>query len=915
MGLLEGLKLQDDPGSPRAIVDSLKTLQGVAETLPREMCILRNLFFNSMYSREDGIKDAEAGTFKWILEEPADGAGGQDGEAVDSPTETKSERPGEPDPRAEATAQFSDWLTSDAEIFHISGKAGSGKSTLMKLICQDPSVKQRLETWAGSNRLIVSQYFFWHAGDDMQRSLHGLYRSILFDVLRQSPELIPLVFPEQWSLLAAGAADEPAVTASLFRLPKIKESFHTLIKKCSGANHAVCLFVDGLDEYYGDSMDHWGLAADLRTWSQQPNIKICVSSRPHTEFLAIFPKSSRIHLHAINAEDIEAYCRHEFEANQHLGRAPPDDLVDRIVSRSEGVFLWARLVVRSLLSSIGRFDTDETLALKLEEIPSDLDLLYDQILGSLDAVDRRRADRLLMLVLHNPFDLALNALMVDWLDELKDPNFPMPDKCRFYSMDEMSSRQERLRRQIYGITKGLVEVSEGNPKEGPFFQLQLQFFHRSVHAYLTEHRKLDSWDESLGGRVDAYARLRIAELLFARALDCYPRADVLGSLSKTVLPLADQLSAQTLRKFHIAMHNTGGGWRILPTVYFAKPSEEEEYHVPRLEEDDGLAFARFALSVGRPEFIAERIPDSTALASISAACPEITLFMTALTSCLLNEPLNTKSIDFLRSRGAWLDSRVQVLEKRAWDSLFAQGPLSPSGKTTGPAVPPNEAGAEDTNAATITRPRPHYHTVTAWSIFLTGFLDRASSYAAQRVATFLQVLYQSKVGPTLDRQRSLLRYLVEQKHHDDCPDAPPHDRRETVLLFSHNTEGVTNHLRAAPDAKIAWRECSFHVTDVAALMDAVPESRGGPTVWEEEEVRPSGLAHVPRRAGNGSSWGRRTPGGPLPGWVAERLADRGVVLDPLKLSALEDLGLAVQLVWVVTRVEAIRIRDFVYRVW
>ncbi|KAI0401058.1 hypothetical protein F4802DRAFT_609708 [Xylaria palmicola] len=78
-------------------------------------------------------------------------------------------------------------------IFQSSGKAGSGKSTLMKFICAHPTTVELLREWAGNKRLILADFFFWNSGTALQKSREGLLRSLLFEILRKCPELIPQV--------------------------------------------------------------------------------------------------------------------------------------------------------------------------------------------------------------------------------------------------------------------------------------------------------------------------------------------------------------------------------------------------------------------------------------------------------------------------------------------------------------------------------------------------------------------------------------------------------------------------------------------------------------------------------------------------------------------------------------------------
>ncbi|TID01796.1 hypothetical protein CH35J_004569 [Colletotrichum higginsianum] len=71
--------------------------------------LLACLYFRQEIVRFHDIKPAHKGTFEWIYSEPRLGANGA------------------------TWTNFHDWLQNDSGIYWISGKAGSGKSTLMKL--------------------------------------------------------------------------------------------------------------------------------------------------------------------------------------------------------------------------------------------------------------------------------------------------------------------------------------------------------------------------------------------------------------------------------------------------------------------------------------------------------------------------------------------------------------------------------------------------------------------------------------------------------------------------------------------------------------------------------------------------------------------------------------------------------------
>ena len=140
--------------------------------------ILEQLSYPHMTNRYEEIQEAHSKTFEWIFRRA---------EQSDLPWN-----------------DFSKWLRQDANIYWINGKAGSGKSTLMKYIYDSRHTAEYLREWGCKRLSITSQcciasFFFWNSGTDMQKSQQGLLRSLLFQVLGHNPNLIPLVLPAQWA--------------------------------------------------------------------------------------------------------------------------------------------------------------------------------------------------------------------------------------------------------------------------------------------------------------------------------------------------------------------------------------------------------------------------------------------------------------------------------------------------------------------------------------------------------------------------------------------------------------------------------------------------------------------------------------------------------------------------------------------
>jgi hypothetical protein len=135
------------------------------ELLKIETDILQSLRFPLMVDREEEIHQAERATFEWIYRDPR---------SEDMPWDN-----------------FAEWLQHGDNLYWITGKPGSGKSTLMKyLFCNIRSI-DHLRRWSNGEELVVAGFFLWNSGGDLQKTQNGLLRSLLHQCLARHRELIP----------------------------------------------------------------------------------------------------------------------------------------------------------------------------------------------------------------------------------------------------------------------------------------------------------------------------------------------------------------------------------------------------------------------------------------------------------------------------------------------------------------------------------------------------------------------------------------------------------------------------------------------------------------------------------------------------------------------------------------------------
>jgi hypothetical protein len=514
------------------IIGRISKLEDALQVIPKETRVLQHLYFDAMFAREDSIDDASEGTFAWITMTDSEFkkylSSWKANPAVSTvknqpDNQRHTLKPGFQSQKA-ATEKMNEsrqllrkWLTHGEGVFHISGKAGSGKSTLMKFILTHTSTVECLNQWTDGKTLVLASYFFWSSDrQKLQMSLDGLYRSILFGVLRKCPHLIPDVFSDQWNAMPQQAGSM-FLEGDLFRPHRITEAFHKLMQKpVHSDKFAFCFFMDGLDEYEANAYAHRDLAQNLRDWSMKSSIKMCVSSRPEVEFLTVFTQALRINLHELTAQDIRRCSQDMFENDEVFPQVQDIylDLVDEIVNMAEGVFLWACLVVKSLIVEVGRDANNERLWQILRSTPPELDDIYDRMLNALSRGDRRYVDYIFLLVVTNPFDTPMNAICLSWLYGPED--FRFSGSGSNYSDQETIRQLERVRKQLLGLTKGLLDLAPDTSglKACPMFSQRVQFFHRTARDYLSTPERKSQLDANfpLFDANQIHPLLRLAEL-------------------------------------------------------------------------------------------------------------------------------------------------------------------------------------------------------------------------------------------------------------------------------------------------------------------------------------------------------------------------------------------------------------------
>lgn len=169
--------------------------------------------------------------------------------------------------------QYLSWMNDEAlpshgGFFWIKGKPGAGKSTMMKYLLQ----KTR-QTLRGT---VILSFFFHAQGITLERSVMGMYRSLLHQLLcsNETPSDVTKPFLD----LAKGLQSQNGTTAWTKR--DVKNLLSLTIKSLK--NHRIMVLIDAIDECNQDEvkdMTSFFQQLGKSASSHQVNLRICLASR------------------------------------------------------------------------------------------------------------------------------------------------------------------------------------------------------------------------------------------------------------------------------------------------------------------------------------------------------------------------------------------------------------------------------------------------------------------------------------------------------------------------------------------------------------------------------------------------------------------------------------------------------------
>ncbi|KAI0476311.1 hypothetical protein GGR56DRAFT_693683 [Xylariaceae sp. FL0804] len=442
---------------------------------PRNQDILNTLYYDAMMEREARIDWAYGQTCDWVF-----------------------------DPKASPLPAF---LRSKDPTLWISGRAGYGKSTLMKYIWNSKRLRQELQaSWAQGYDLFITNYFVSEGGNRILNTFPGFIRSMLYQILSTRRDLIRVAFPSFF--------DGPWPPPVQFNaVENLSEGFNTLFSN-PALKLKLFIMIDGIDEYRDRARrDHyepydlkvhydkeagdksWGhskwradsnreIAGNVKALGNGETIKWLASSRELPVFEEAFKGLPRIKLQDHTEKAIAMYVAGRLEA-EAPGLPDTRNLCKEVAHKSRGDILWSRLAVDMIIDGSLR-----TLRTTLDSLPPQLggpEGLYMRMIENLRPVDQNDACRIFHLVLRAQqapklatLAFAEQGVTDPFTGELRVAQ----DSQRPFTMPTIQRLADQMQRRLEVCCAGLLVAEAGSGPDSLETGQRVVFAHRTAKEWV-----------------------------------------------------------------------------------------------------------------------------------------------------------------------------------------------------------------------------------------------------------------------------------------------------------------------------------------------------------------------------------------------------------------------------------------------
>ncbi|KAF4945998.1 hypothetical protein FGADI_11501 [Fusarium gaditjirri] len=410
------------------------------ENAARRHSLLQSLSFDYINSRRSAIKNQHSNTCSWLL----------------------------------THADYLDWANPGKASEHhgflwIKGKPGAGKSTIMNFAYEE-ALKDKSNT--------VLSFFFNARGDDLERSVVGMHRTLLFQLLTAIPALLE-VFDN--------STHEDKLQVLLEELKEQKRDIHwdvevlrSLLQDAVqklGEGRLVC-FIDALDECAEDEVEEMveyfedlgASAVETKT-----RLRICFSSRHYPHIDIKYGLKLVLELQQGHEKDISLYIQQKLKIGKSESSAA---IRSKMQVKSGGVFMWVVLVVGILNEE---YKNGRIFAVKkrLEILPTKLSDLFKEII-SRDQKNLQDMKLCIQWILFARRPLKLEEYYFAVVSALN------PEELSEWDEEEIS--RDDMYRFLLSSSKGLAEITKDATPT-------VQFIHESVREFFFKDGQQELWPD------------------------------------------------------------------------------------------------------------------------------------------------------------------------------------------------------------------------------------------------------------------------------------------------------------------------------------------------------------------------------------------------------------------------------------
>lgn len=423
-------------------------------------------------------------------------------------------------------------------------RPGAGKSTLMKLIHGLDKPVQCIGSSRGTGPASLLSFFFSELGIPTERTFLGLLHCLLSQLLVAMPEAIPSIQSRYRKLLLRSGGGTGR--SSIWTESELQGAFDDIIRAQKRDTSSFCI-IDRLDECE-ESKIHETLGF-LRRLAELPatsplRFKVLCSSRPETAVEMRLSKYPFFKIQDYTSSDIRKFVTETFATiSENAYSDDPvlnivGDLVTEIVEKSEGVFIWARLVVAETVFAIEAGDMTAQECF-LNEFPLGLEELYNRIICKIPKQYLHQTINYLQILRHT---MCCNLLGMTVAVHL--PNEPLLCSQEMSSLTDQSKIASCIatKRVLQSRCRGLVALPVLNHQwtfEQHGREIMASFcmgeisIHRTVHEFIFAEERLAKFCAQMNAALLDDTEIQAVAFYF-RLWHCDPvfQVQVLGCTSQ-----------------------------------------------------------------------------------------------------------------------------------------------------------------------------------------------------------------------------------------------------------------------------------------------------------------------------------------------------------------------------------------------